>query len=113
MSLYSISVDGADFQLRERLAMALMLLVVLATTHLEDAHFVVLTLLNDLGRHGCARHQRSADLQFAASSHCQHFTEHHFLANVRSNLFYFNLVADGNAILLASGFYDRVHRNPL
>ena len=32
-----------------------------------------------------------------------------FLADVRSNLFYLDLVAGSNSILLASGFYDRVH----
>jgi hypothetical protein len=31
------------------------------------------------------------------------------LAYVRSNLFYFNFFASSNPILLATGFYDRVH----
>jgi hypothetical protein len=34
------------------------------------------------------------------------------LANLRSNLFYFDLFACSNAILLAAGFYDRVHISP-
>jgi len=33
------------------------------------------------------------------------------LANVRSNLFYFNFFACSNSVLFATGFYDRVHRN--
>jgi len=31
------------------------------------------------------------------------------LANVRSNLFYFNFFAGSNFVLLTTGFYDRVH----
>jgi hypothetical protein len=31
------------------------------------------------------------------------------LANVRSNLFYFDLLASSNFVLFATGFYDRVH----
>jgi hypothetical protein len=31
------------------------------------------------------------------------------LANFRSNLFYFNFFTDGNFVLFAAGFYDRVH----
>jgi hypothetical protein len=39
--------------------------------------------------------------------------DHDFLANVRSNLFYFNFFASDNTILFATGFYDRVHIRPL
>ena len=45
----------------------------------------------------------------AAVADCQHLVDHDFLAYVRSNLFYFNFFAGSNAILLAAGFYDRVH----
>jgi hypothetical protein len=31
------------------------------------------------------------------------------LAYVRSNLFYFNFFTSSNSVLLATGFYDRVH----
>jgi hypothetical protein len=34
------------------------------------------------------------------------------LANIRSNLFYFDLFASSNLVLLATGFYDRVHISP-
>ena len=41
----------------------------------------------------------------------QHLVDHDFLADVRSNLFYLDLFAGSNLILLAAGFYDRVHVN--
>ena len=65
------------------------------------------------GNHSCAGHQGSADFQVAAVSDSEHLVDHDFLAYVRSNLFYFNFFAGGNAILLAAGFYDRVHVRPL
>ncbi|MEY4583169.1 MAG: hypothetical protein RL701_7872, partial [Pseudomonadota bacterium] len=34
------------------------------------------------------------------------------LANIRSNLFYFDLFACSNLVLFATGFYDRVHISP-
>ncbi|MBS0449195.1 MAG: hypothetical protein JSR59_25010 [Proteobacteria bacterium] len=34
------------------------------------------------------------------------------MANVRSNLFYLDLFAGSNLVLLATGFYDRVHISP-
>jgi hypothetical protein len=48
-------------------------------------------------------------LMFAAVADSQNLVDHDFLAYVRSNLFYFNFFAGSNAILLATGFYDRVH----
>ena len=66
-----------------------------------------------LGHYGGAGHQGSAHLQVAAATDGEHLIEGDFLANVRSNLFYFDLLAAGNAILLATGFYDRVHMKPL
>jgi hypothetical protein len=52
-----------------------------------------------------------ADLEFSAVADGQNLVDHDFLANVRSNLFYLDLFASSNAILLAAGFYDRVHVN--
>jgi hypothetical protein len=34
------------------------------------------------------------------------------LSNIRSNLFYFDLFAGNDLVLLATGFYDRVHISP-
>jgi hypothetical protein len=45
---------------------------------------------------------------FAFADH-QHLIEDHFRAHVRRYLFYFEFFAGGNLILLAAGFYDRVH----
>lgn len=84
--------------------MALALLIMLTTAHLEDVHFVVLAVSN----HGCldrrTGHQRCADLDFSAVADCQNLIDHNFLAYVRSNLFYLDLFASCNAILLAAGF---------
>ncbi len=54
--------------------------------------------------------QGRADLQVCAVADCENLINHDFLANVRSNLFYFNFFASDNTILFATGFYDRVHK---
>ncbi len=92
--------------------MALALLVVLATTQLEDAHLVVLAMSHHGGLDARARNQGSPDLQVAAVSDSQHLVDHDLLANFRSNLFYLDLFASSNLVLLATGFYDRVHISP-
>src|SRR5438477_10109158 len=89
--------------------MPLALLIMLATAHLEDANLVVLAVSHHSGFHSCAGHQGCADLDLAAVADGEHLVDHDFLAYVRSNLFYFNFFAGSNAILLATGFYDRVH----
>jgi hypothetical protein len=89
--------------------MTLTLLVVLTTTHFENAHLVVLAMRHNGGFNSCAGHQGRAHLDFSAVADCQNLVDHDFLANVRSNLFYFDFFAGSNAILLATGFYDRVH----
>jgi hypothetical protein len=107
------AVDRADFQLGEVLAVAAVLLVVLAATHLEDAHLVVPTMRHDRGMDARAAHQGSSDFQVRAITDGQDLINHDFLANVRSNLFYLDLFAGRNFVLLATGFYDRVHMSPL
>lgn len=52
-----------------------------------------------------------ANLQFSAVADSQNLVNHDLLAYFRSNLFYFDFFAGSNAILLATGFYDRVHVN--
>ena len=56
--------------------------------------------------------QGSADLQIGAVADSEHLIDHDLLANIRSNLFYFDLFAGSNLVLLAAGFYDRVHMSP-
>jgi len=92
--------------------MALALLVVLATTQLEDAHLVVLALCHNSGLDASASNQGSANLQFGAVTHGENLVDHDLLANFRSNLFYLDLFASSNFVLLAAGFYDRVHISP-
>jgi hypothetical protein len=101
--------NGVDPDFREILSVALMLLVVLAPTHLEDRHFVVPTLRDYRCRNASTGNQWPPQLKLVAFAHCQYFLERDFLANVRWYLFYFQFFAGGNTILLASGFYDRVH----
>jgi len=95
-------------QLGVVLTVTLTLLVVLATAHLEDADLVVTTLRQDSCFDSCASHQGRANLEFCAGADCQNLVDHDLLANVRSNLFYFNFFADSNLVLFAAGFYDRV-----
>src|SRR6478672_1002150 len=62
----SLARNRADLQFGELLAMALALLIVLATAHLEDANLVVLAVSHHSGYHGCAGHQGCANLEFSA-----------------------------------------------
>ena len=89
--------------------MALMLLIVLATTHLEDLDLVVTALRKNGRAHRGARNERRADLKRLAFADGQHLVERNFLPNVSRYLFDFQFLAGANAILFAAGFYDRVH----
>ena len=91
--------------------MPLALLIVLATAHLEDAHFVVPAMGHHGGFDSCAGHQGRTHLQFSAVADSQNLVDDALLAHIRSNLFYFDFFAGSHAILLATGFYDRVHMN--
>jgi octaprenyl-diphosphate synthase len=91
--------------------MALAFLIVLATAHFENANLVVLAVCHHRGFDSCTGHQGRAHLDFSAVSNGQNLVDHDLLANVRSNLFYFDLLASGNTILFATGFYDRVHND--
>jgi len=106
---YLLSNNRADQQFSELLTMPLTFLVVLATTHFENANFVVLAVSQNCDTHSCAGHQGSSNFQICAVADCQNFIENNLLAYVRSNLFYFNFFAGSNSVLLAAGFYDRVH----
>ncbi len=91
--------------------MALAFLIVLATTHLEDAYLVVLAVCQDCDCDCCAGYQRTSNPDICAVSDSKHLVDDNLLANIRSNLFYFNFFASSNTILFATGFYDRVHMN--
>ena len=89
--------------------MALTLLVVLTTTHLEDTHFVVATLRNNSHANRSTFHQRSTKLDALALAYCENLIDSEFGTNVCRYLFDFEFFASDNFILLATGFYDRVH----
>src|SRR5437868_8926361 len=101
--------DRLDAQFGVILAMALTLLVVLATAHLEDLHFVVTTLGDNGSFDGSPAHQRRTKFDLVAGAHCEHLVERDFCANVCRYLFYFKFFASSNFVLLTAGFYDRVH----
>ena len=107
--LFPLCRNGADQQFGELLTMTLPFLVVLATAHLEDADLVVLAVCQYRDTHCCAGHQGRTHFQFSAVADGQNLVEYDFLAYVRSNLFYFNFFTSSNSVLLAAGFYDRVH----
>ena len=56
--------------------------------------------------------QRRTKLDGVASAHCEDLVESDFGSNVCRYLFYFEFFASDNFILLATGFYDRVHVKP-
>ena len=80
-----------------------MLAIVLAAAHLEDTHLVMSPLGHDRGLDAGPADPRSADLQISALPNGQHLIEYDFLAHVRSNLFYLDLLAGGNLVLFAAG----------
>src|SRR5450830_1803865 len=89
--------------------MPLTFLIMLAPAHFENADLVVFAMRYDRDAHRCTGHQGSPDLHLGAVADCQNLIKNNLLAYVRSNLFYFNFFASSNPILLATGFYDRVH----
>jgi hypothetical protein len=103
--------DSAYLQLGELLAVSLALLVMLATTHLEDADLVVLAMGQDRGRDRRAGDQGAANPDVCAVPDSKHLVDDNLLAHIRSNLFYFDFFAGSNTVLFAAGFYDRVHMN--
>jgi hypothetical protein len=96
--------DGFDAQFGVILTMALTLLVVLATAHLEDLHLVVTTLGDNGSLDGSPAHQRRTKFDLVASAHCEHLVQRDFCANVSRYLFYFKFFASSNLVLLAAGF---------
>src|SRR3569832_296604 len=86
-----------------------MLLVVLAATHLEDLHHRTTTMGKNRAGDRRSGHEGSTELEGVAIRDHQDLIEDNLSANVCRYLFYFDFFAGGNAILLAAGFYDRVH----
>ena len=55
--------------------------------------------------------QRRTKFNGFASAHCEHLIQSDFGADVCRYLFYFQFFTSSNFVLLAAGFYDRVHGN--
>ena len=89
--------------------MALVLLVVLAAAHLENLHLGMPTVRDHFRRDLRSGDERRTDLDGLAFADHKHLVQSDFRAHVRRYLFYFDLFAGCDAILLAAGFYDRVH----
>src|SRR4051794_9813448 len=113
VSLLASARDAFDLELGVVLAVALVLLVVLAPPHLEDLDLVVPALREDRCRHRGARHEWLTEADAIAIADHEHLIDDHFRAHVRRYLFYLELFAGGNFVLLAAGFYDRVHEERL
>ncbi|KUM01971.1 hypothetical protein AWB61_19835 [Chromobacterium sp. F49] len=110
LSLLRNRVD-ADFG--EVLTMTLVFLVVLTTTHLEDADLVATTVGNNGGLNsGAGNHRGAYNNLFTVSNH-QHFFKYDLAVDVCRYLFYFEFFTNDNLVLLAAGFYDRIHSHEL
>src|SRR5574343_702618 len=109
LSCTGLACDRVDLQFGVILTMALTLLVVLTATHLENAHLVVTTLAQNRGRNARTCHQRRTDLNGFAFADHENLVDGDLGANFCRYLFSFDFFTCDNAILLAAGFYDRVH----
>ena len=78
---------------------------------LDGEHFPVVHLpaIDDRGLHARAFEHGRADFHRITFTGPQDLVQGNFGAHFSRYLFYFDLFADGDAILLAAGFYDRVH----
>ena len=92
--------------------MAAMFLIMFTTPHLENADLVMAPMRQNGGADRGTYDPRGPDLQVRADSHGQDLIDHDFLAHFRSKLFYLDLLASGNFVLLTTGLYDRVHVKP-
>ena len=81
----------------------------LATAHLEDLDLVVTALSKHSRLDHSPCNERRADFYGFAFADHEDLIKYHFCANFCRYLFYFQFFASGDTILLATGFYDRVH----
>ena len=88
-----------------------MFLVVFAAPHFEYLNFFAAAVGENGRLDARTRNNRLTYANaFAVSDH-QNVIENHLCADVRRYLFYLEFFTRGNAVLLATGFYDRVHRD--
>src|SRR5688572_25201678 len=105
----SSSGDRVHTAFRVVLAMALRALIVLAPAHLEDLDLHAAAVAEDGGRDFRSGHEGVTELHGVSVRDHQDLVEDNLSANVCRYLFYFDFLAGGNSVLLAAGFYDRVH----
>jgi hypothetical protein len=91
--------------------MPLVLLVMLAPAHLEDTHLGMTPLCKHRRRDRRATNHRHAYLDLVATADGKDLVKLDVGSDVCGYLFYFDFVAGAHLILLAAGFYDRVHGN--
>src|SRR4051812_8314523 len=101
--------DAVDLEFGVVLAMALVLLVVLAATHLEDLDLIAAPVAHHDGLDRRAGDGRLAHAHTVAFADHQHLVENDLGANVRRNLLDLHIFTGGNPVLLAACFHDRVH----
>ena len=89
--------------------MALAFLIVFAAAHFENANFFATAVRHDLSHYSSTRYEGRAYHQVCTVTNGQNFGESDITPHIRSDLFYFQFIASGNAILLATSFYDCVH----
>ena len=83
-------------------------LIVFAATHFENADFFAATVCNYFCRYFRALDKGSAYFYRLAVSNHQNFGQFDLAVEFGWYLFYFQFFANGNFILFAAGFYDRV-----
>ena len=66
---------------------------------------------NHSGLDSGTSHQRDTDFNLLTISNHQYLVQYNLAVDVCRYLFYFEFFANGNFVLLATGFYDREHRH--
>src|SRR5699024_3255397 len=89
--------------------MALVTAIALASAQLEHLDLLVADLRKNSCLDLCTIDKRVANLYGLPFANRQHLVQRDFLPNVSRYLFYLEFLASGYAILLAAGFYDRMH----
>src|SRR3954467_13053596 len=93
--------------------MPLCLAVVLAATHLVNAHLIAAPMSEDASGHGRPSDKWRAQRDIIAASDEEHLVEYDLRTDLRRYLLYFQLLPGADTVLFAAGFYDRIHGEPL
>ena len=91
--------------------MALRLPIVLATTHLEDAHLLALALLENSCANGRTTDQWFSDRYLVAVPYQKNLIENELGAGLGVELLDLNLIPGINPVLLTAGLDHRIHGN--